>query len=254
MRRAPLLLIALLATGSASAQWVAPGGFIPVVAYNPGLNDTFWRSDVSVLNPNGQATTVILQLYPEIRGGTPAFAVQTSDPISVPANGQVTLSNVVQATFGLFNVKGALHVWSLDGSGLVIASRTYTNDTQGGTYGQDVTGMLVAGTAWAGGLRHDGFFRTNLGIFWPWDQAAHFTVTVHDATGATAGSGVVSFTEAGLQQLSFDAFGVDTLVDGYAVITCDDPGAVWYGYASRVDQITGDAVFRVARGYQSALP
>lgn len=64
----------------------------------------------------------------------------------------------------------------------------------------------------------------------------------------------MTFSEPGLQQVSFDLFDVDTLIDGYAVITCSDPTAVWYAYASRVDQITGDAVFRVARGFESALP
>ena len=74
MRRAPLLLFALLLAGPGWAQFVAPGGVIPVVANLPGLNDTFWRSDVSILNVTSQATSVVLRLYPEIRGGSPAFA------------------------------------------------------------------------------------------------------------------------------------------------------------------------------------
>ena len=74
----------------AAAQFVAPGGIIPVVANLPGVNDTFWRSDVSILNVTESDTTVTLYLYPEIRGGTAAFEPMVSDPISLPASGQVT--------------------------------------------------------------------------------------------------------------------------------------------------------------------
>jgi|GEM_PF-3111694 len=258
MRRVFLLVICLAAAAPAAAQFVAPGGVIPVVANLPGLNDTFWRSDVSILNVTGESAQVMLQLYPEIRGGSPAFEPATSDAISIPPSGQLTLTNVVQSRFQLTNVKGALWVLSLDGTPLVITSRTFTTDGSGGSFGQDVTGVLVADTTWAGGLRHDGFFRTNLGIFWPWDlpagESARFDVSIHDQAGAEVGTGALTFTRAGLQQVSLDGFGVQTLVDGYAVITCSDQAAVYYAYSSRVDQITGDAVFRPARGHQSALP
>ena len=51
----------------AGAQFVAPGGSIPVVASLPGANDTFWRSDVHILNLNPSATSVVLVLFPEIK-------------------------------------------------------------------------------------------------------------------------------------------------------------------------------------------
>jgi hypothetical protein len=38
------------------------------------------------------------------------------------------------------------------------------------------------------------------------------------------------------------------------VFRCSDPTLAWYAYASRVDQVTGDAVYRAARGRQSDLP
>ncbi len=258
MRNATLLVTLLLIAGQAPAQFVGPGGVIPVVANLPGANETFWRSDVSILNVTNQDTQVVLQLYPEIVGGSPAFETDITDPITVAASSQVTLSNVVQSQFDLVSAKGALWVISLDGTPLVLASRTYTVAAGGGSYGQDVTSVLLAGPSWAGGLRHDGFFRTNLGVFWPWDlpvgESVQFTVTVRSAAGDAVGSGTLSFTEAGLQQVSLSTFGVATLLDGYAEISCSDPGAVYYAYASRVDQVTGDAVFRLARGYESALP
>jgi len=252
-RETSVLLCVLLWSSFAGAQFVAPGGIIPVVANLPGANETFWRSDVSILNVGAGSTGVVLQLFPEIVDGVPAFEPMTSDELQIEANGQLTLTNIVQSQFQLVNVKGALSVYSTDAEPLVIASRTFTDGESGGTFGQDVTSVLVKAQAWAAGLRHDGFYRTNLGIFWPWDlgegEVVTFTVTVFDADGIEAGSGTVSFEQAGLQQVSLSTFGVDLLTDGYVTVTCSDYQSPWYAYASRVDQITGDAVFRVARGY-----
>jgi hypothetical protein len=251
MRKVPLLVVlVVLWSGLASAQFVAPGAVVPVVANLPGVNDTYWRSDVNILNVGPADTSVVLQLFPEIVDGEPAFEPRTSAPLTIPAGGQRTLANVVQSQFQLFNVKGALSIFSTDGSPLVVSSRTYTPASVGGTYGQDVSSVLVSGSAWASGVQHDGFYRTNVGIFWLWDQDVDFTVTVLSAAGDVVGSGTVSFSAAGLQQLSLDRFGVDTLLDGYVVFECDDIEAIWYAYASRVDQSSGDAVFRLARGYQ----
>jgi hypothetical protein len=255
MRLQSAVLLCVLLWGSlAGAQFVAPGGVVPVVANLPGVNDTYWRSDVEIVNPGPNTAGVRLQLFPEIVGGEAAFEPIVSEEIHVPANGQLTLSNVVQSRFQQVNVKGALWVYSTDFSDLVVASRTYTTGDVGGTYGQDVNGIPVAAQAWAAGLRNDGFYRTNVGIFWPWDlpegESVDFQVTVFDGDGDQAGSGTVRFDRAGLKQISLSNLGVDLLLDGFAVIACSDVQSLWYAYASRVDQVTGDAVFRIARGYQ----
>jgi len=44
-----------------------------------------------------------------------------------------------------------------------------------------------------------------------------------------------------------------SLLDGDVVLGSRNPTLVWYAYASRVDQITGDAVYRAARSRQSEL-
>jgi hypothetical protein len=243
----------------ASAQYVGPGAAIPVVANNPGVNDTYWRSDVSILNVDEVDTSVRLLLYPEIRGGQPQFPEPIeSDEMSVAAGTQLTLTNVVQSVFGLINEKGALQVWSTNGTPLVVSSRVYTVGTDGGSYGQDVSGVMVARKAWASGIRHDSMFRTNVGISLLVDplpgSTTTFTVTVSNAEGDEVGSLLWSFAQAGLQQRSLDAFDVGTLIQGSVRFECDDPTVMWYAYASRVDQINGDAVFRIARGYQSDLP
>ena len=258
MRTCLALVAACLFTAPAAAQFVAPGGSIPVVANNPGVNGTYWRSDVSVLNLNDWDTSIVLVLLPEIRDGGQTFEPRLSESILVPANSQVTMANVLQSEFDLINKKGALSVLSLDGSPLVISSRVYTFDPDGGSFGQDVHAILVANQAWAPGIREDSLFRTNVGVFLPVDplpgQPVVYTLTVHDSDGDVVGQGTLLFNNAGVQQRNVQAFGVDHLLDGYIVISCNDPSAAWYGYASVVDQTTGDAVYRAARGRQSDLP
>ncbi len=251
-----LAVLTVLAAAPAAAQFVAPGTTLPVVANLAGLNGTFWRSDVSVVNVGEADTNVIFQLFPEIAGGQPAFAGATVGPILIRAGEQLTRTNIVQSMFQRVNVKGALRIYSTDGAPLVISSRTYTNAASG-TYGQDVSSVLVAARAWVAGIEHDSLYRSNLGIFWQFEDPVVFDVTVYRADGAVAGTGSVSFPTAGLIQVPLSAFGIDPVVqpllDGFVLVTCRDSQAAWYGYVSKVDQATGDAVFRPVRGYQSDL-
>ena len=259
MRKPAIVFLGLVLWAPAvSAQFVAPGATIPVVANTPGVGGTYWRSDVSVLNINDWDISVVLILLPEIRNGAGTFEPMVTDPITIPANNQHTMPNVVQTEFGLVNRKGALSVLSLDGSPITAISRVYTFGEDGGTFGQDVHPVLVANTAWAPGVRQDSLFRTNVGIFLPLDPlpgtTTVFTVTVYDADGTVAGLGTTSFPQAGVIQKNVEVFGVGTLLDGYAVITCADPSVAWYAYSSQVDRTTGDAVYHAARGRQQDIP
>jgi hypothetical protein len=116
----------------------------------------------------------------------------------------------------------------------------------------------VANTGWAAGIRNDSFFRTNVGVFLPADplpgQTINFELTISAADGSIAGSGSFAFSQAGVQQRSLESFGVGTLLDGSVSFRCDDPSVGWFAYASQVDQVTGDAVYRAALGRQTDLP
>ena len=255
-----LALTVILAALPAAAQFVAPGGTVPAVSGTVnGENGTVWRSDVSVLNVGSAATSVVFVLFPEIRNSGPVFDVQQSEPMVIEGNSQITIANVVTGMFGERGKNGALSVFSTDGTPLVVASRTYTPGPSGGSFGLSVYGALVADTAWIANVEQDGFFRTNVGVFTPIDppesQSLIFTVSVFDADGLEVGSGSIAFEEAGLQQKNLDFFGVDdVLLDGWVEIRCSDPTAIWYGYATVIDNVTGDSVYRAAITQQSSIP
>ena len=250
----------VLAVSPAAAQFVAPGGTVPAASGSVnGENGTVWRSDVSVLNLNSSPTSVVFVLYPEIRSNGPVFEVQQSDPIPIDGNAQLTIPSILTSLFDERGKNGSISVFSTDGSPVVVASRTYTPGPAGGSFGLNVYGVLAAETAWIANVEHDGFFRTNIGIFSPIDpaegQSLVFVVTVRDADGVEVGSGSLIFEEAGLKQKNLDFFGVDdALLDGWIEISCGDPTAIWYAYATVIDNVTGDSVYRAAISQQSSIP
>lgn len=254
------LLVAVMAASPVAAQFVAPGGTVPAASGSVnGENGTVWRSDVSVLNLDSSATSVVFVLFPEIRNNGPVFDVQQSDPITIAGNAQLTIDSVLTSLFDERGKNGALSVFSTNGAPLVVASRTYTPGASGGSYGLNVYGVLVADTAWIAGVQHDGFFRTNLGVFTPIEpavgQSLVFVVKIFDAAGVEVGSGSLIFDDAGLKQKNLDFFGVDDpLLDGWIEIRCDDPTAIWYAYATVIDNVTGDSVYRAAITQQSSIP
>ena len=200
MHRAVLMSAVLVVASVAGAQYAGPGGAVPIVANNPGLQGSLWRSDVSITNLESSPTSVVLMLFPELINGVPEFEFQMTDPIPVPASGQVTFANVLQSVFNLSDVKGALQIITTDGAPVLVSSRVFNVPDDGGTFGQDAQAILVADRASAGGLEHDGFYRTNIGIFLPVDpgnQQVLFEVTVRTADGSVVGSGYVPFTDPG---------------------------------------------------------
>lgn len=261
MQRVIYLALAVVIVASpAAAQFVAPGGTVPAASGSVnGENGTVWRSDVSVLNLSSAPTSVVFVLFPEIRNNGPAFDVQQSDPIPIDGNAQLTIHSILTSLFDERGKNGSISVFSTEGTPVVVASRTYTPGPTGGSFGLNVYGVLAADTAWIANVEHDGFFRTNVGIFSPIDpaegQSLVFVVTIRDADGVEVGSGSLIFNEAGLIQKNLDFFGVDdALLDGWVEIRCDDPTAIWYAYATVIDNVTGDSVYRAALSQQSSIP
>ena len=80
-------------------------------------------------------------------------------------------------------------------------------------------------------------------------------IEIFDDEGTMVASGSLIFDQDGLWQKNLDAFGVeDPLLDGWVEISCNDPAAIWYGYATVIDQITNDSVYRPAMTRQSSIP
>ena len=255
--RTQLILVTVVIAGAlpAAAQ-LAPSWIIPAAAHSPGSAGSFWASDIFIHNPHEYDLPVVVHLLPSETENWSAPAID----IELYAWETVNLWDALGADIFAHSGSAALLVYAdpalscsdYASCDFLVGSRTYTYGNDGGSFGQDVSGVLVAERAWAAGARQDGFFRTNVGIYLPVSpavgQSVSFTVLVRDGEGAEVATATMAFPEAGMQQRSLESMGVSLLTGGSVEVSCSDPAFPWYGYISRIDYLSGDAVYRPLRG------
>jgi len=215
---------------------------IPAVGRLPGANGTFWRSDVTLFNPNGVAAqTVTLRYRPAGADNRNAASRQ----FTVGAGRTMVLADVL-SQFGLASGSGALEVAWSGSSGPVVTSRTYTTTTTGGTFGQSIDPVASFGSdAFVPGLRSDFAFRSNVGFVNNSDATIGVVVTLLSSNGTAVGIAFVQLPPKSQTQSSAAALFPNTDVASLGNFTlqahCDGGGM--FAYGSIVDNASGDPVF-----------
>jgi len=273
----PILVAAVVTLAfafPALAQYALPTHLIPVVAKTAGASDTDWRSDLSVSNLSAFPVTVGVAFFRE--------ATANSFPLFFPVNltlqaGETrTVEDVLGTLFpGQGNTKGALFILGEPADAgdpddvlLAVTSRTYNNADPLATYGQGVDSGFLAmawgnGTSVLTGVRHDGRFRSNVGVLNLSPQSIQLLVTTFDATGAQVAQGTETVESFSLRQWGLDRLGVPSLAGGRTEVQIDPSTITWdpcsttggvgfvpgffLAYLSRVDQETGDAEFHLGQ-------
>jgi hypothetical protein len=225
---------------------------IPAIGEVRGLNSTFWRSDVWLYNPADTDADVTIRrvVRPE----------QTSTQ-HLPAHGSIVLRNVLSTLGGGSAGDGVtLDALVIDapyhrGAQLAAYSRTFTDASDGGTYGQAVPAVpstvgysthsltnpqepyISNATAGPGSsfvidLRQPGRFRHNLGVVNDGPKA--LAVNLGYATGKSISVAPHSVT----------TFNIESLFPGSVppllFVEADRAAPVWL---SIVDNISEDATF-----------
>jgi PKD repeat protein len=218
---------------------------IPAVGRAPGIGGTYWRSDVTLMNPNLYAVTVRWRYL--AAGNNNSAAGWASLNLS---GGETRVLRDVASTFGVASGTGALE-FAADGfTPPVITSRTYTTTTDGGTYGQSID--PVAGyraDVYVPGLRTDASYRSNVGFYNNGDATANVTATLVNLNGQTVAQASVSVPAHAPVQYSLGALFPNVNLAQYATLTLHahaDGGAL-FGYGSVVDNASGDPVFFAAQ-------
>jgi hypothetical protein len=251
-----LILTLNLAGPTAEAQ-LANAWIVPAAAHVGGIGGTFWRTDLSIHNPQQYELPVIVQALQSDRDNS---LVPTMDLVVGPWQ-TVNLWDVFGGDGFDIVDSGAILVYVPPGepcSGsecdLLVTSRTYTVDPAGGIgeFGQGVSGAtILEGTDWvtfgyaAGILNDDAAFRCNVGVAsWTpdWTQVR---VDVQDDTGAIVDSQTFDVPPFGHRQSRLRS----PIVGGSLVYyLLDGPqDALVFPYASVVDQDTGDPSYVFAR-------
>jgi len=260
MKRLVAIAAAVLAACAIPAQASTGYGLwkaymIPGAAHLPGDQGTFWRTDVSIVNPYAYTSiTVNIAFYQELRDNSSA----PSFTLAIPAHGNVLLEDVVWSRFGL-TAKGALHLWASNGAYFVATARTYTGASS--TYGQTINGQSYVNsgddTAFIAGVRNAGQYRANAGVVNWSRKSASVRIDAYDGAGILRGSRTFSLPPYGSEQVSLSSFASD-FASGYLRLAgLGVRDATWIAYASVVDNVSGDAVFLEERNddvYTSRTP
>jgi hypothetical protein len=234
----------VLATGAAMAM--APSNELDIAVaghVTNAIGQTF-VTDVRVFNPSFDAsTTALLEFF---QAGTTANTNATKSlAVNIPARGTAVLNDIAGTSGFNSTSTGAIRITSA--SRLAATSRIFT--TSNGTFGQFVPALnrnaskrrgvipQLSNTSLAAG------FRTNVGFFNPTTQTVAARLEVRDNAGVLVGQNLITLAPLSQQQNSIGTYfpGVD-LSNAANLTLSFDASAPVFGYASLVDNTSGDSI------------
>ncbi|MCP4896429.1 MAG: hypothetical protein GY906_05585 [bacterium] len=222
--------------------------FVPGAANIPGDNDASWKTDLEVHNPSSFDVEITIALLPRDQTNSTPLSEET---FTIPANSSRRFENVLATTFR-FTGAATLRVAAL---GTVnVSARTY-NDTPEGNYGQFIPGKTIA-EAISPGRRgrmiqlsqsdtNDTGQRTNIGLVNAGDFSIKVWMALYDGEGNLFGQFSTHLNS--LMSVQYDkAFRIYTsneVEDGYAIVWSNTSEAVFFAFATPIDNPSGDGFY-----------
>ena len=163
--------------------------YFPVVARNPGLGTSVFKTDLRILNLSDDSATVYAEWYP--KGASGAVGPAKVTPISVVPRGEAVVDDAVNVLFGA-NDRGAMRLLSSFPIRAVVHNFNDQRAAGSGTFGLSLDGLGYNGAAAAGALVFNSHrpkadhldFRTNIGYFNPNPTEVVVTFNVRTPDGA----------------------------------------------------------------------
>jgi PKD repeat protein len=219
---------------------------IPAVGRAPGIGGTFWRSDVTIMNPSASQARFSWRYLP---AGSDNNAIGWS-ALNLAA-GETRVLRDVASLFGVQSGTGALE-FAADGFvAPVVTSRTYTSTTDGGTYGQSIDPVIsYRADAYVPGLRSDSAYRSNVGFYNNSNTTTGVTAKLVNLYGQEVASTFVTVPPHAPVQFSLASLFPNVNLASYPTLTLHahtDGGMILFGYGSVVDNASGDPVFFAAQ-------
>ncbi len=220
---------------------------LPGVAKGPGADDTQWLSQIALVNRNPHSVEVRADFWQ--RGGS--GGVPPSVQITL-ASGEVRVIDDPVAT--LFGQDGSGAIVLEGNNGIAASGRTFNTGGPSGTFGQLVGGLDLSGeailrnqlTAHLIGLEESAGRRTNLGLVNAGIAPARARIRLLDADGTELGLQLIDVPAGEYIQLDrvFRMVTEDVVIAGRIEITLSDGRGRLTGFASTIDQGTGDPVYQ----------
>ncbi len=224
----------------------------------PGVNDTYWRTNVRLFNSSSKTSQITVEFRPIGWGNNTAGATVPVNPYATLVLDDIIAWGHQQGLFGTDVKKAALRILysNADNVAPVVTSETFTSPPAGGgTYGQLGPGIEVvpnstAPTLWITGIRNNGpttGFRTNYSLLNLRNTAvSNLVLTLLDPAGQTLATQSVNLGAYEYRQDSLaKLFGNNPAAispNPLAVKVAVPDGSDIQAYTSVVDNLTGDPV------------
>lgn len=223
------------------------GLWVPAAAHVQGVAGTNWRTDLELFSCGDSQARFQIEQHPPA-GQPPVFTLD--------AGVAVRYGDVLGETLDTTGSK-ALQIRVLDGQ-VMVSSRTY-NDLGDRTYGQFIPGTPASG-AFAQGDEalliqlasspdETSGFRTNVGFVNLGAEEIQIRLDLFNGDGSHLGQRRITVEGNGFYQdgAVFQKVSAGTVANGFATVRSDSDGALFFVYASVIDQATGDPVYLPAR-------
>lgn len=178
------------------------GRIISQVARVPGVGQSFWTTDLTLTNPT--ASTVVAPLYFTPRGSN-GLTDYLEAEVTLPPSSCRTYADIVATLFATIGA-GALEVGA---PSLIVATRTATPATGGGSYGQGVTPITddqvldsTGDRAIGGGVMRGAGARSNVALNEVWGESADVQVELIDRNGNVLGQATYALPPYGNRQVN----------------------------------------------------
>ncbi len=228
----------------------ATDAVFPIVGRAEGANETFFLTDIALLNLSGEDTSAVFEYYPAGPSGNTAPSRIVS--VNVDADEQrMIMGSELQNLLLIGDGLGAIRI--LAPRNITAVARIYNDQrpVDGGTFSQFVPSQSGTQNRTSGALPmlasaragDTSSYRTNIG----WFNAGSGTVTVtwraHDADGMVLETAMRTVSGGAQQQMGLNALFPTLATTENTYVTFSTEGGPLYVYASVVDNENGDGIF-----------
>lgn len=231
--------------------------YIPAGAKATGSENTFWVTDMAMLNLTANPAVCNLSYLVKNQ------ANPLPDTVTVVLGpGEQTLyGDVFNSLFGLSSANGAIKIVASHPD-VRVTSRTYNAAGANGTYGQFIPAQDDNESCQAGRpvslaqLQQNQAFRTNIGLLNLSSEEVPVEIDLYLGTGNLAATVPVTLEPFEMVQRDqiFSSAGVGTVNNGYAVVRVTSGEGSVIAYASVIDQESGDPIYVPAKRMLPGTP
>ncbi|MEJ5166091.1 MAG: GPI anchored serine-threonine rich family protein [Thermoanaerobaculia bacterium] len=215
--------------------------FITASAHSEGANQTKWRTDLSIFNPNNSEASISMKFLTAGQDNTNSECIFAGN---ISGRSSIQFNDIVLSLFSKNPGVGGIAIYSTL-SGTNVMSRTY-NQSQSGTYGQAIPGrqesygIATGKTGILIQLHQNSDYRTNIGFLNITSSQAELRVNLYDENGNNLGT--LNYSLKPYEQFQenqiFKKVTSDNVKNGRVEITVLSGKVLAYG--SVVDNLSGD--------------